>query len=51
MLNPEPFAEANERERREHLQSLTLESAADELERILQLAPEFWRAAQETGEL
>jgi hypothetical protein len=32
---PEAFAEANEKARREYLRSLTLEKAAEDLERIL----------------
>jgi len=49
MANIEAFARVHGRERREHLESLTLESAALELERILALGPEFWKAARESG--
>jgi hypothetical protein len=49
MMNVEPFAEANSKARLEHLRSLTLESAARELESILEMGPEFWRAAEDSG--
>lgn len=48
MLDPEAFAEANRGSRLDHLRSLTLLSAAEEMERILNLGPEFWKAAVES---
>jgi hypothetical protein len=50
MVNtPDAFAEANRKARREHLRSLTVEAAARELEDLLDLLPEFERAAIESG--
>lgn len=49
MMNVEAFAEANRADRLKHIRSLTLESAARELEEILEMGPEFWRAAEESG--
>jgi hypothetical protein len=43
------FAKANLEERTKHLLSFTLERAALELERILDLGPEIWKASQATG--
>ena len=49
MMDVEAFGDANRAERLKHLRSLTLESAAKELEEILELGPEFWRIARESG--
>jgi len=49
MLNLQEFAKANREERSKHLRSLTLESAARELEEILEMGPEFWRASEASG--
>jgi hypothetical protein len=46
---PEAFGAANRKARRDHLRSLTLETAARELEDLLELLPEFERAARESG--
>ena len=48
-MQTEAFGDANRVERLKHLRSLTLESAAEELERILEMGPEFWSAARESG--
>ena len=48
-MQVEAFGDANRAERSKHLRSLTLESAAEELEGILELGPEFWRIAEESG--
>jgi len=49
MSNLERFAKATREERLKHLQSLTLETAARELEEILEMGPEFWRASVAAG--
>jgi hypothetical protein len=49
MMNVDAFVEASSKARLEHLRSLTLESAARELEEILEMGPEFWRAAGNSG--
>jgi hypothetical protein len=49
MMHVDAFGEANRADRLKHLESLTLESAAEELERILEMGPEIWRAARESG--
>ena len=47
--NPEAFAEASAKARGDHLRALTLETAAQELEDLLEMLPEFERAAEESG--
>lgn len=49
MLNMDAIAGSNRRDRLQHLKSLTLETAARELEDILEMGPEFWRIAEESG--
>jgi hypothetical protein len=49
MMKVEAFAGASSKARVEHLRSLTMESAARELESILETGPEFWRAAEDSG--
>jgi hypothetical protein len=49
MMRTEAFSRASSKARLEHLRSLTLESAARELEAILEMGPEFWRAAEASG--
>lgn len=49
ITNPEAFSEANHRSWLRHLRSLTLESAAEELEQILNLGPELERSSEEMG--
>ena len=46
---PEAFARANEKAELEYLRSLTLEKAAEELEDLLNMAPEFEKASEEMG--
>src|SRR5262249_3292835 len=46
---PEAFARANEKAELEYLRSLTLETAAEALEDLLNMAPEFERASKEMG--
>lgn len=49
MMNLQALAEANREDRLRHLKSLTIESAARELEEILEMGPEFWRASDVSG--
>jgi hypothetical protein len=46
---PEAFGEANRRVTLDYLQSLTLEKAAKQLERLYDLEPEFRRLARDSG--
>ncbi|MBI4587177.1 MAG: hypothetical protein HY717_24455 [Planctomycetes bacterium] len=47
VTNPVEFAKANEKARLSYLQSLTPESAAEDLEAILNLEPEILEASEE----